>query len=370
MKIVFLSAAKSIHTVKWVNAMSDRGHEVYLIYNKGHEPNSDLINEDVKLYCMRYGGSLGYYFNASELHREVKKIQPDIVHVHYASGYGTLARVAKIGPTLLSVWGSDVYDFPNESKVKNYILKKNIRYADKLASTSKCMALQLQKTMNDNSIEVKITPFGVDTKRFDSDKYEKKKSDSIVIGNIKALSPKYGISELIYAIKALLSDNEIEDSVKNMLCVDIYGDGEQKEELIELTYKLGLGNIVHFKGKIPNTKVPEVLSQIDIFCAMSQLDSESFGVAVVEAMAMKKPVVASDVDGFSEVVEDRKTGIIVKRTNIVQCKEALKQLILDQSLRIEMGENGRKRVLDLYDWKKNVDYMECIYRDFLKVKDK
>ena len=119
-------------------------------------------------------------------------------------------------------------------------------------------------------------------------------------------------------------------------------------------------------GKIPNNKVPNVLSQFDIFCAMSQ--RESFGVSLVEAMSMKKPVVASNVDGFKEVIDNEITGIIVDKNDTVQCKEALKRLILDEVLREKMGENGRKRVLKFYDWEKNVDYMESIYREFSDMK--
>ena len=57
-------------------------------------------------------------------------------------------------------------------------------------------------------------------------------------------------------------------------------------------------------GKIPNEKVPEALNKLDIFCVTSILNSESFGVAVVEAMACEVPVVATDVDGFREVVDE------------------------------------------------------------------
>lgn len=361
MRILFLAAANSIHTVKWVNSMSNRGHEVYLLYNKGHAPHNDLINSSVKLHQLKFGGSLGYYLNSFELYNMVKKIQPDIIHVHYASGYGTLARLSKIGPIILSVWGSDVYDFPYEGKFKNQILKKNVRYADLLASTSQCMAFQLRKVMEDDSLKVRVTPFGVDVNCFDPNKY-KKKTDAIVIGNIKSLNPIYGIEELIYSVRELVEDDEIDDDIKKMLRVEIYGDGDQKNELIGLISKLKLENVIYLMGKIPNNKVPEALANFDIFCALSQ--RESFGVSIVEAMAMEKPVVVSDVDGFKEVVEDGITGIIVDRKNVSQCKEALKKLILDETLQRQFGQNGRKRVLDLYDWEKNVSYMESIYYDF------
>ena len=361
MRILFLAAANSIHTIKWVNSMSKKGHEVFLVCNKGHEPSDNVLSEDVKLYCLKYGGTLAYYLNAFELRKKVQDIKADIIHVHYASGYGTLARVAKVGPILLSVWGSDVYEFPNESKAKKIIFQRNIRYAKQLASTSECMANELRNVMKNSSLKVKITPFGVDTKCFDSDKYPKKKSHLFVIGNIKSLKPVYGIREFIYVIKELVEDSDLDEEIKKRIRVEIYGDGEQKQELYNLIHSLGLVEFVYLMGKIPNNKVPNVLSQFDIFCAMSQ--RESFGVSLVEAMSMKKPVVASNVDGFKEVIDNEITGIIVDKNDTVQCKEALKRLILDEVLREKMGENGR-----FYDWEKNVDYMESIYREFSDMK--
>jgi len=50
MKIMFVSAANSTHTVRWVNALAERGHEVYLVSNRGHEPKEDALNSRVKLY--------------------------------------------------------------------------------------------------------------------------------------------------------------------------------------------------------------------------------------------------------------------------------------------------------------------------------
>ena len=56
--------------------------------------------------------------------------------MHYASGYGTTAMLSRHRPYLLSVWGSDVYDFPNEGRIKRWLLRRNLRHATALASTS------------------------------------------------------------------------------------------------------------------------------------------------------------------------------------------------------------------------------------------
>ena len=69
MKIMFVSAANSTHTVRWVNALAERGHEVYLVSNRGHEPKEDALNSRVKLYLMKHSGGKGYYLNAGELRK-------------------------------------------------------------------------------------------------------------------------------------------------------------------------------------------------------------------------------------------------------------------------------------------------------------
>lgn len=366
MKVLFLSAANSIHTVKWVNSLVERGVEVLLVYNRGHEPHMDAIDKRIKTHCLKWSGNAGYYLNACELKKVYKEFKPDVVNAHYASGYGTLARIAGVKPLLLSVWGSDVYDFPNESKIKNLILKRNVRYATMLASTSNCMANQLRKVMNDENLQIYITPFGVNTDLFSPEKYPAQRNDQeIVICNIKMLEPKYGIKQIILAVDLMVRDSEFMKQCGKKIKLNIFGSGSQKDELEDLVKRKGLSDVVKFCGKIPNNRVPVELSKSDIFCAFSQLDSESFGVAVVEAMSMGIPVVVSDVDGFKEVVSESETGYIVDRNNVDKCKQKLEKLAINDDERRRMGMQGRKRVTELYDWEKNVSIMTDLYKKLL-----
>lgn len=368
MKIIFLSAANNVHTVRWVNALAERGHNVHLVFQRNHRPSDNKISDKVILHCLKYSGNIGYFLNSIELNRLYKEINPDIVNAHYASGYGTLARLAKLKPLILSVWGSDVYDFPYQSKFNMRIIKKNLLYADKIASTSYCMANQVRRLLGSDYIDIEVTPFGVDIEKFSRKISVKKNGEKICIGNIKTLAPKYGIIDLIKAIKILkerLEKNGLTD-ISNRIIAHIYGDGKQREEIIELIKQLQLKDTVELKGRIPNPEVPMALEKMDIFCVTSVLDSESFGVAAVEAMAMELPVVATDVDGFKEVVADGNTGIIVERKNPVAIAEALEKLVLNEELRIKMGRNGRKRVVELYDWNKNVDTMLELYKKCLR----
>lgn len=275
---------------------------------------------------------------------------------------GTLIRISKLQPVLLSVWGSDVYDFPNESKIKAKIFKKNVLNAKCIASTSNAMAKELQKKVEIGNMPVFITPFGVDVEKFKAEK--KKENTEFIIGNVKTLEPKYGIKYAILAVKKLkekLVENN-EAKLANSIKLYIYGEGKQRKELKKLIQVNNLQDSVFLMGKIPNEQVPKVLNKLDVFCATSILDSESFGVAVVEAMACEVPVIASNVDGFCEVIEERKTGIIVDRKNVDQIAQALEELLRNQALRQEYGKKGRKRVLEYYNWKDNVEYMSSIYK--------
>ncbi len=75
-------------------------------------------------------------------------------------------------------------------------------------------------------------------------------------------------------------------------------------------------------------------------------------------MACEVPVIASDVDGFTETVEDGVTGFIIPRENTEAIADKLWQLYSDKELRAKMSTAGRQRVLRLYDWEENVKTME------------
>ena len=360
MKIIFLGEATSIHTIRWVNSLSEKGIEVILVSLKGEVDIIGKINENVKVIYLPFGTKLGYYLNVFALKKIISKEKPDLINAHYASGYGTLGRLSGFNKKLLNVWGSDVYDFPNESKVKKRIIEKNLKSYTAIASTSYCMAEETKKYLEDKSKEIFITPFGVDTKKFKNLNIEKNKNE-LVIGIVKTLTENYGIEYLIRAIKELENTLDIENYKKIRLL--IYGKGELKNKLEALTKELQIEDKVIFKGYISNEDVPKALNEMDIFVVPSI--NESFGVAAVEAMACEIPVIASSVGGLKEVVVDNETGYLVSKKNCKEIADKLKKLILDKELRISLGKAGRKRVLENYNWDSNVEYMIKIYEEII-----
>lgn len=365
MKVLFLSAANNIHTIRWVNALTQRGIEIILVSlkNHNHQNTKNKIDSKVKIYYLPFSGMKGYYLNIFSLKKIIKQTKPDLINVHYASGYGTLGRFLKTNKKLLNVWGSDIYDFPNQSKLKKQILLKNLKAFKYIASTSLCMAEETKRFLNSKKT-IFITPFGVDTKIFKS--LESKKEKKITIGIVKTLKKNYGIEYLIEAFNILCERYKEEDSILyDNLYLEIYGEGELKNDLQNMVKEFELEKKVYFGGYIENIKLPEIINRFDIFCVPTS-GNESFGVAAVEAMACEIPVIASNVDGLKEVVVNGQTGFIVPKKNSQKLAQKLDELIKNKTFRTVMGKNGRERVEELYEWEKNVGTMVEIYKKICK----
>lgn len=357
MKVLFLAPASSIHTVKWVNALSERGHDVYLVYQKDHAPAEGVVSPAVNLHMLKYSGAAGYYLNSKDLNHFCRFLDPDVINVHYASGYGTLARVAGLKNVILSFWGSDIYEFPRSSRLNRIILLKNIRHARYIASTSHCMAREVSRFSCVPEDEIAITPFGVDTTRFDPSLFQEKTGDTVTIGTVKALEEVYNIRGLIDGFAEYIK--KFGKDAKGKVVLRIYGGGSQRDELAAMIKERRLEDRVFLMGTVPNDKVPEVLSEMDVFCALSR--KESFGVAILEAMAMRVPVIASRAEGFKEILGNGTGGILLADTSPESVAHAIHDLVTDEKRSRELGSEGYRLVRDRYSWEKCVDIMCDLY---------
>jgi len=359
--IALLGGINSIHTIRWVNALSQRGHKIHLITQ--HTPNIDKPSIKIKVHYLPFQGNLGYFFNALFLRKLLNEMKPALLHAHYASGYGTLGRLCGYRPYILSVWGSDVYDFPYESKLKMRLLQRNLKSADIVLSTSHVMAEQT-RNICPSLKEVYVTPFGIDVNMFKPDD-SKKRKDVITIGTVKTLNYKYGIDTLIMGFAETRQNlMRIDSGLASRLRLLIVGDGPEKGNLEQLANSLKIADVSRFTGRIPNIKVPEYLHEMDIYVAVSRLDS--FGVAVLEASACGLPVIVSNAGGLPEVVEDGVTGYVIPKEDHYALSEVLKKLIINEELRIRLGYAGRQRVIKHYEWEDSVSIMENIYRQLLE----
>ncbi|MBE0440395.1 MAG: glycosyltransferase [Gammaproteobacteria bacterium] len=359
LKIALLSGASSIHTVRWANGLSSDGHEVHVITQ---QPIVDPFDSAVKVHLFPFRGAFGYFTMVPAVRRLLRKIKPDIVNAHYASGYGTTARLVDYHPWVLSVWGSDVYDFPHKSPLHRWLVKKNLRAADQVASTSYCMADET-RSLTPELADIAITPFGVDLNAYAGLKPEvAEQKPKLVIGTVKTMKPKYGVDTLVEAYALLLKSLKAKPELNTPdLELRLVGGGEQTAELQALAQRFGVAESVNFVGRVPHTEVPQELAKLDIYVALSRLDSESFGVAIIEAGAAGRPVVVSDAGGLPEVTVEGKTGFVVPREDPQAAADALKKLVLDAELRHRMGVAGQLHVAKHYSWDACIETMLGVY---------
>ena len=354
LEVVLLAPANVVHTQRWVEALHDRGVQVVLVTQ--HDESRWQAPTGVRVVRLPHSGNAGYFLNVFALRRLLRELRPDLLNAHYASGYGTTAALVGFRPWLLSVWGSDVYDFPYEGWLQARLLRRNLRRADAIASTSEAMARQVRRLTHE-SIEIFTTPFGVDTNRFAP---KPRQHRGFVVGTVKTLAPKYGVDLLLRGYAEFVHARSPDEIAGSTLVV--VGDGEQRAELEALATTLRIADRTRFIGAVAHATVPRWLNGFDVYVAVSRLDSESFGVAVVEASACALPVLVSDVDGLREVVVDGETGLVLPRDDVAALARALGQLFDAQELRERLGHAGRQRVIDRYEWSHCVDLMLACYQ--------
>ncbi len=360
-KVLVLSDADSIHTIRWVKELNLIGYKILLYSLRRYNPKNyeNCQNVEVRHLNMdtpkRIFAKLRYLSVLNQLKTAIQTFKPDILHAHYASSYGLIGALTGFHPYVISVWGSDVYDFPQISYFHKKILEYNLSKADNVLSTSNVMALQTQKFTKKIP---EVTPFGVDTSKF----IKKSLTTNVffVVGIVKTLEDKYGVDILISAF-AVLKKRYPE---KEMF-LKIAGSGSKLSYLTELAKKLNISSITEFCGKIAHDNVPDFLNTLDVFVATSRLDSESFGVAIIEASACELPVIVTNVGGLPEVVDHMKTGIVVPSEDINETANAIEILMNNPQMRSSMGMLGRKKVLSQYLWSQNVQKVSEIYKHII-----
>jgi len=344
-KIVFLANAKNIHTKRWACHLCLKYDITILTFEFALIPGVTVIQlKSSQDWLARY------ILVVPQVRKIIRSISPLLVHVHYAGGYGLTASLCGFHPTIVSVWGSDIYISPNKSFVHRAMLKFILNRADVICSTSKAMALRCKAFTRKRIV---ITPFGVDCEEYvNSAKSEQE--GGVTVGTIKKLDVLYGVDRLIHAF-AILAANDRYAAVKLILV----GDGVERENLRLLAESLGVAHRVHFVGAVPQSDVPAWLNKLSVYVALSR--SESFGVAVLEASACGIPVVVSDAGGLPEVVVDKVTGFIIKNGDPTVASRFIARLLDDSALRECMGAAGRRLVTSRYNLRTTPRPIDAIY---------
>lgn len=138
-------------------------------------------------------------------------------------------------------------------------------------------------------------------------------------------------------------------------------DNNELKELIKLAEDLGLYNDIIFAGH--RSDIPDIMASLDLVVLATE--AEPFGRVAIEAMATSKPVVATNAGGIPEVVEDKATGILVPPKDVDAMANTIIGLINDRHRMKELGENGRKRAIEMFSIESNVKKTGKVYENLL-----
>lgn len=177
--------------------------------------------------------------------------------------------------------------------------------------------------------------------------------DQVLVGTVARLDRVKRLDALLHALTSLPQVYTV-----------IVGEGPERAGLLALSEQLGLTGRVRFAGQ--QEDVWPWLTALDIFSLSS--DWEGMSNALLEAMAVGLPVVATAVGGTPEVVVDGVTGLLVPLRDPPALAEAVVRLLRDPDLRHRMGEAGRERVLQCFSVEQMVERTQALYEHLLDAK--
>lgn len=320
-----------------------------------------------------------WFFNRT-IAQAADKIKADIYEAHAVSGYRFLKTLKKHHikkPFIQTVHGVLADEYTQalqrgtptlQAKLANLIMwqlskleeeaAKNATLTVTISEYSRRKILQFYGV---DETKIRIVPNGVDTQKFKPSENCEPMKRQIGIDNklcilfVGRLIPRKGLPYLIEAAKQILKEF-------NQTLFLIVGDGPLRNHLVSHLEKMNLSDNFAFLGDVSEKALPTLYNCADIFVLPSIQEGQ--GIALLEAQATAKPIVAFDVGGIREAIIDRETGLLVKPDSR-ELADALMKLLVNWSLREKMGRRGREFVMDNFSWDICAQKMLQVYREAL-----
>lgn len=294
----------------------------------------------------------------------MKKQNVDLVHAHGTrAGSNVLwaARSLKI-PLIYTIHG---WSFHNDQKP---IVKKVRMLGEKYLTGRSTLNISVSQS-NKESGEKSFGKFrsivinnGIDANKFDPEKnYKDIRKELSIPENAVLVLFLARFTKQKQPIALLKAFIEAEKFNPNMFLLMV-GDGEQKEEAETILENSGLKDKIRL---LPfRQDVPDILKAADIFVLGSLW--EGLPIALLEAMAMAKTIIASRVDGTIEIIDHLQNGYLVDPANLEEnIKQALVQLSADEGLRKKLQVNARNTVKDRFNAGNMTREIEKVYQQVL-----
>ncbi len=359
--------------------MKKQGFNVVAISSPGAHLDSFAEREDIQVVGLEISRKITPLKDLRtlwNLWRLLRRLNPDIVHAHTPKGglLGIIAAwMARIPIRIYHIHG---LRYLTAEGLQRPILILTEKISCKLANRVLCVSNSIRELV----VQSKICPSGkiktllngtingIDAQnKFNPEKYPLDERDkirkkygiapnSLVLGFVGRIVKDKGIAELYDAWKSL---REEFPSLELLLA----GPVETNDPLpVSLLDGLKSDSRIHMTGGLSD--VAPIYAVTDIFVFPTY--REGFGVVAIEASAMGIPVVATDIPGVVDAVVDGQTGVLIPPFDAIAIKNAVRNYLLDPSLRAMHGRAGRARVLDVFKQERmwsalNDEYHSLLY---------
>ncbi len=364
MKILFFSRDYTNHDHRWLQALSDAGHEVRFLRLERSGSNHDQRAFPPGVSEIDWvGGKKPFsWTQVEELQAALELIldqeSPDLLHAGPLNTASVLAARSGFHPLVQMSWGSDILRFAQEDENEKLLVLEALGSADTLIGD--CDAVRQAATkmgMRENAI---VTfPWGIDLQRFSRGKSDSLREslgwqNKFVLLHTRNLDREYGVESIAkgFAQAAMQAEN---------LRLILVGDGSFRDELKEYFAKENLVDRVHFSGQISQAQQPEYFQNADLYLSGTYSDGSS--VSLMEALGSGLPALLSDIAGNREWVQEGKQGWLfptgdseaLARKMIAASKLSLSELN-------EIGNASRKIAERRADWQKNQLMIQDAYQ--------
>jgi glycosyltransferase involved in cell wall biosynthesis len=333
-----------------------RGHRLTLAC----PPSTRLAQEasDIPTLLLRVHGYV-HPFLVARLAQEIRHREITIIHCQHSRDLATVVPAMLLSgrrPALLL-----------SKRVGSYIQKKDVlhrlthRPIDRILAVSDVIHRNVLETLPISPDRVLTLHDAIDTVRFSPRSPGMLRRElgidegALLIGFVGRFSPGKGHEELMRAASMLRPRYP---DVRYLVVGEAsYGEEDYAREVRALARQLGVDDLVIFAGF--RRDIPEVMAALDVFAFPSH--AESFGVVLIEAMAMERPSVSTNCDGVLDIMVDGETGFMVPPKNAQALAHGLARLLEDPALRQRIGKASRQRVLKFFDRERQIDRLEEIY---------
>lgn len=349
-KILFLGETYRADAITWINGLKEFG-DFDIVTWELKTPNHSFLSRFLRL--------LEFLTGLLQVKKIIKSEQPDMVIAERTTSYGFLSALSGVKPIAIAqqgrtdLWPEKSILLPLKKIIQNYAFKK----ADLIHAWGPVMTISM-RAINVDMNKVMVMPKGIDLAKFENkNSTNPSKINAIVT---RSLTSDYRHDIILKAFAILNQKGEDFD-------LTIVGDGKELPTIKQLATKLNIENKVNFKGRIPNTKLPELLQQSNFYISMPI--TEGVSASLFEAMASNCYPVVTNIPGNQSWIKHRENGQLITIDDAEMLADELLWALENVEYRNEAVIKNRKFVEENANYKINMKIIANKYHDLINSKN-